>query len=272
MVQSTLLNFLKPQIAKELGASSIQSFESPSGTPQGSTAQQAFPHGIKQSPGDEVKDDLANESPYSPTLLKLPEVKPCQTPHPSLTVVPVTSESLPQLRRLTGNLLQVKYPNDFFEEAVVLEPTKYLSRQVIFKPEIGPARPVGWIRCRLEAVPSPTPPKPQSILSALHDGFEVSPTQIYIQALCLLAPYRGYGAATVLLEAILSDTDVLRAWGVQGVYAHVWENADALAWYQKRGFEQKELVNNYYRKLKPSGAWVVRLNLDFGDNGKNQCT
>lgn len=265
MVQSTLLNFFKPQIPKEPGPSSIQGLESPSGAPQGPTSR-TCPFGIKQSPGQQIKDDLANESPYSPTLLKLPDVKPYQTPHPSLTVVSVTSESLPQLRRLTGNLLQVKYPDDFFEEAVILEPTSYLSRQVIFTSETGSCRPVGWIRCRLEAVPIPTPPKPQSILSALHDGYEVHPTQIYIQALCLLAPYRGYGAAATLLEAILSDKDGLRAWGVQGVYAHVWEeNADALAWYQKRGFKQEGLVINYYRRLKPSGAWIVRLPLDLGE-------
>ena len=114
MVQSTLLNFFKPQIPKEQRRPlSIPNLESPSEPPQGSTSQ-TCPCGIKQSPGQGVEVDLANESPYSPTLLKLPELKPYQTPHPSLTVVPVTSESLPQLRRLTGNLLQVKYPDDFF--------------------------------------------------------------------------------------------------------------------------------------------------------------
>ena len=89
-------------------------------------------------------------------------------------------------------------------------------------------------------------------------------TQIYIQALCLLAPYRGYGAAASLLEAILTDKVLLKNWNVQGLYAHVWEdNEEGLAWYRKRGFKQTILVDGYYRKLKPSGAWVVWMPLDL---------
>ena len=52
------------------------------------------------------------------------------------------------------------------------------------------------------------------------------------------------------------------------MYAHVWEaNTDALEWYGKRRFEiEKGVVEGYYRKLRPTGARVVRRRLGVGDH------
>lgn len=51
------------------------------------------------------------------------------------------------------------------------------------------------------------------------------------------------------------------------IYAHVWEaNEEALEWYLKRGFEVGgEVVEGYYRKLRPSGARVVMRRVWVGD-------
>ncbi len=55
--------------------------------------------------------------------------------------------------------------------------------------------------------------------------------------------------------------------GVKEIYAHVWEaNEEALEWYGKRGFVvESEVVEGYYRKLRPSGAKVVRRRVGVGD-------
>ena len=47
----------------------------------------------------------------------------------------------------------------------------------------------------------------------------------------------------------------------------MWEaNTDALEWYEKRGFEvEKGVVEGYYRKLRPTGARVVRRRLGVGN-------
>lgn len=54
---------------------------------------------------------------------------------------------------------------------------------------------------------------------------------------------------------------------VKEIYAHVWEsNEEALEWYVKRGFEVEEkVVDGYYRKLRPSGARIVRRRIGVGD-------
>jgi ribosomal protein S18 acetylase RimI-like enzyme len=54
--------------------------------------------------------------------------------------------------------------------------------------------------------------------------------------------------------------------GVADVYAHVWEeNEEARRWYKGRGFwEEGGRVEGYYRKLKPSGAVIVRREVGRG--------
>lgn len=51
------------------------------------------------------------------------------------------------------------------------------------------------------------------------------------------------------------------------IYAHVWEaNEDAIQWYMKRGFEVEDgVVEGYYRRLKPGGAWIVRKRVGVRD-------
>lgn len=47
--------------------------------------------------------------------------------------------------------------------------------------------------------------------------------------------------------------------------AHVHEvNEEALEWYIARGFHVQEgVIENYYRRLRPTGARVVKLNLQW---------
>ena len=163
---------------------------------------------------------------------------------PSTTISTIQQGHLPALKRLTSTLLPIRYPDTFFAVAVEDPRTASFSRVALYD-----SNPIGWIRSRLEPFPEPTSP-PSNARPIYY--------QIYIQALCLLAPHRGKGVAAALLKEILDPT-VLKDHNVQAIYAHVWEkNEDALAWYEKRGFRPLMLVENYYRKLRPGGAWIVR--------------
>ncbi|KAM0800071.1 hypothetical protein BDR22DRAFT_795639, partial [Usnea florida] len=152
-----------------------------------------------------------------------------------LSISPITASTLPAYRRLITLLLPIRYQDKFYKDSVI-----------------------GGIQCRLEAIPSPprsNPINPQPSYQQPHD--------LYIQTLAILAPYRHLGIATALLDAIICTalTHYPREnINVKGIYAHVWEaNEEALEWYKKRGFEiGEELVEGYYRKLRPSGAKIVR--------------
>ncbi len=56
---------------------------------------------------------------------------------------------------------------------------------------------------------------------------------------------------------------------VQFAYLHVqYDNADAIEFYKKFGFEVGETVENYYPRLDPPHAVVLRRALLTHENGK----
>lgn len=74
--------------------------------------------------------------------------------------------------------------------------------------------------------------------------------------LAVLAPYRGYGIGTKLLDHIIEQA---KAMYVHDVYVHVLStDEDAIQWYEKRGFQKGDLVKEYYKTMQPKGdAYVM---------------
>ena len=165
---------------------------------------------------------------------------------------PMAKDYIPAIKRLTSNLLPVKYPDAFFSDPCSDEdPTSRTFTRVAVTQDTN--TPIGWIRCRVEPFPSPE----NHITNA-----------IYVQALCLLGPFRGRGIAAEIMDYLLrltEATEVLERFGcISHIYAHVWErNTDALDWYAKRGFRQILFQNEYYRRLRPGGAWIVRRDINW---------
>lgn len=99
---------------------------------------------------------------------------------------------------------------------------------------------------------------------APENGNGVRRVRVYIMTLGVLSPFRGVGVGGKLMEWLLGGGDGMgkdeRKWKVVEVYAHVWEaNEEALEWYVKRGFiVEEQVLQGYYRKLRPNGAKVVR--------------
>lgn len=198
----------------------------------------------------------------------LPTSTPC--PHPSAIIVPVTDAHIPALRRINALLLPVNYTDSFYK--AILDPAQsgLFSRAILFRDGDASSAPkvVGGLVCRLE--PSPFDPA-SGVYSpdlARRARERVSPPDsrvLYVQSLGVLAPYRGLGLAAAAVEGIFDAVRTVAA-DVRGnglnigwVYAHVWtENHDALGWYARRGFERDSRLDNYYFKLEPGSAWVMK--------------
>ena len=175
-----------------------------------------------------------------------------------LTITPTT---LPSYRRLITLLLPIRYPDKFFKESVADTSEASLARvavwedpsplRVLLSSEIPSSKVVGGIQCRLEDLPS-TPPGER---------------QLYIQTIAILSPFRQLGIATGLLDNIVA-TIIKYHDRVSTIYAHVWEaNHEALKWYERRGFVvERDLIKDYYRRLKPSGARIVRKTISIEDH------
>ncbi|RMZ81445.1 hypothetical protein DV738_g2151, partial [Chaetothyriales sp. CBS 135597] len=166
---------------------------------------------------------------------------------PGICIAQIEQGHINAIKQLTSTTLPMRYSDKFYKQAVSDAAINSLTRVALFD-----GQPVGWIRCCLEGGGASST-----------SGHQTPPSQIYIQALCLLGPYRGHGVATQLLDSILRSLPVQEEQRASSIYAHVWEqNEDALGWYERRGFKRVLLLNQYYRRLRPCGAWVVRRELD----------
>lgn len=218
---------------------------------------------------------------------------PTHTPNAHITLRAPTPQTLPALKRLNSLLLPINYPESFYSEILTSTTTTRLTRLAFWlhSPSLTRAKTngdssvlngrkdeedkdeeqdikeeeqgicVGGVRCRLEPPPTTDPPPdPEDAGVAPPRG-----GSIYIMTLCTLSPYRHLGVGTQLITSILSAAVELEC---SEVYAHVWEaNTDALDWYRRRGFDVDggEVVQGYYRKLRPAGARVVRRRIGVGD-------
>ncbi|QSZ34860.1 hypothetical protein DSL72_007719 [Monilinia vaccinii-corymbosi] len=171
------------------------------------------------------------------------------------------------LRRINALLLPIPYPDAFYH-AITSPPSTAtpiplsFSRVVTYTSSDANSEPkvIGSLICRVDPSPpsSPNPQPPANTYS------------IYLQSLTLLSPYRTLGLATALLNSVIETATSSRipmGVKIEGLYAHVWiENQEALEWYIKRGFEKGELIEGYYRRLRPQGAWVFRRRFSVQDH------
>jgi N-alpha-acetyltransferase 50 len=159
-------------------------------------------------------------------------------------------------------------------------------------------RVVGGIRCRMETVSEEEPafeaggdieraqtgkaeggswqtliaPTP---MNSKDDGVDVGLAgsrrrRIYVMSLCLLAPYRGFGIASQLLDAVVANACLAPSPAADGplhIYAHVHApNLLALEFYQKRGFVLDEtVIEGYYPRLRPRDARLVWKRVNPGE-------
>ena len=76
----------------------------------------------------------------------------------------------------------------------------------------------------------------------------------------VLAAYRKRGVASQLLEKVISATKDYPE--LDQIFLHVQiSNNDAIAFYTKHGFEQGEMLENYYKRIEPPHCYVLRLAL-----------
>ncbi|KAJ5484284.1 Acyl-CoA N-acyltransferase [Penicillium expansum] len=207
------------------------------------------------------------------------------TPHPHITIEKVNTAHIPSLTRITGLLLPIRYPNSFYT-AIITDPViASLSRVAIYHDHpiatapvsgasTGTDKVIGGIRCRLERIRQAEDSNKEIEMQG-----DKCPKNLYIQTLHLLSPYRGSGVAASLLNSLLfasspdrkgkdsyQVSELVRHYNICSVTAHVHEaNEEGLEWYIARGFRVDCDVAEYYRRLKPSGAKIVRLDLNWNE-------
>ncbi|GLT60918.1 hypothetical protein SLA2020_336580 [Shorea laevis] len=140
----------------------------------------------------------------------------------------VRDKNLMQLKKLNTVLFPVRYNDKYYADALASgEFTKLAYYGDIC---------VGSIACRLEK----------------KEGGAIC---VYIMTLGVLAPYRGLGIGTRLLNHVL---DLSSKQNMSEVYLHVQtNNQDAINFYKKFGFEITDTIENYYTNITPPDCYVL---------------
>ncbi|VFQ97654.1 unnamed protein product [Cuscuta campestris] len=140
----------------------------------------------------------------------------------------VRDKNLMQLKKLNTALFPVRYNDKYYADSIASgEFTKLAYYSDIC---------VGSIACRLEKK-------------------EGSAVRVYIMTLGVLAPYRGLGVGSKLLNHVL---DLCAKQNISEIYLHVQtNNDDAIKFYQKFGFQITDTIHNYYTNITPPDCYVV---------------
>ncbi|GLJ18100.1 hypothetical protein SUGI_0319590 [Cryptomeria japonica] len=139
-------------------------------------------------------------------------------------------KNLMQLKKLNTAIFPVRYNDKYYCDALSAgEFTKLAYYSDIC---------VGSIACRLEKK-------------------EGGGIRVYIMTLGVLAPYRGLGIGSKLLNHCLDLC--LHDPNISEIYLHVQtNNEEAISFYKKFGFEIVETIKNYYINISPPDCFVVR--------------
>ncbi|KAK8655053.1 hypothetical protein V6N13_113573 [Hibiscus sabdariffa] len=140
----------------------------------------------------------------------------------------VRDKNVMQLKKLNTALFPVRYNDKYYADALASgEFTKLAYYSDIC---------VGSIACRLEK----------------KEGGAIC---VYIMTLGVLAPYRGLGIGTKLLNHVL---ELCLKQHIPEIYLHVQtNNEDAINFYKKFGFEITENIKNYYTNIDPPDCFVL---------------
>mmetsp|Transcript_19978 Transcript_19978/g.35940 ORF Transcript_19978/g.35940 Transcript_19978/m.35940 type:complete len:161 (-) Transcript_19978:319-801(-) len=149
----------------------------------------------------------------------------------SIVIDQVHMKNLEQLKMINNVIFPLKFPDQLYKDCLAAEDTALLAyhNDVV----------VGGIASRCEKLPG-SPGK----------------AALYIATVAVLAPYRGYSIGRRLLDKVLDwakgDSNIEEA------YCHVQvNNEDSLDFFKKAGFEVRETIKDYYKKLTPSDAIVL---------------
>ncbi|CAH8281872.1 unnamed protein product [Eruca vesicaria subsp. sativa] len=146
----------------------------------------------------------------------------------SVSLDGVRDKNMMQLKKLNTVLFPVRYNDKYYADAIASgEFTKLAYYSDIC---------VGAIACRLEKK-------------------EGGAMKVYIMTLGVLAPYRGIGIGSKLLNHVL---DMCTKQNMSEIYLHVQtNNEDAINFYKKFGFEITDTIQDYYVNIEPRDCYVV---------------
>lgn len=175
----------------------------------------------------------------SSTLTARQESITLPSPNPEMEQLTVTfggvvpGPTLDQLKMLNGALFPIKYKEGFYRDCCASGDVTQLAYHE--------GQLVGAIACRLELQPDYS-------------------AKLYVMTVGVLAPFRGSGLGRQLMERSLAEAQKDPA--IKAAYLHVQQtNHDAITFYKKFGFEEAEVIKDYYKLADGKDAVILSRSL-----------
>ncbi|KAF7376305.1 N-alpha-acetyltransferase 50 [Mycena sanguinolenta] len=148
----------------------------------------------------------------------------------------LTPNNLGTVRKLNSVLFPIKYSEKFYSDILLPEVEDFCK--LVYYNDV----PVGTVCCRLEN----------------KDG-QVS---LYLMTMGILAPYRSRQLGSTSLKLVIDAATAHTKPKIDRIYLHVQiSNTDAKRFYERHGFIEVGLHENYYKKIAPHDAWILEKRL-----------
>ncbi|KAF9070122.1 N-acetyltransferase NAT13 [Rhodocollybia butyracea] len=146
----------------------------------------------------------------------------------------LTPHNLGTLRKLNSVLFPISYSDRFYTD--ILKPEVDDFCKLVYYNDV----PVGTICCRIED--------------------KDNEHRLYLMTMGVLAPYRSRGIGSQAIEQIIDAARSHTQTKINKIYLHVQiSNVEAKKFYEKHGFKEVGVHENYYKKIVPRDAWIMEL-------------
>ena len=179
----------------------------------------------------------------------------------------VSESNLEQLKTLNRVIFPINYQDRVYQDILACGEVTQLA--------FHNRNLVGAIACRLENSPQVRRPPHQPLYLLIFLSYLTTPPaylqgpKMYIITLGVLAPYRSMGVGSRLVERCLTIVENALPEIIEA-YLHVQINNDqAIEFYRKFGFVVGETIENYYRRIEPPHAVLLKKTLNEGGNVDN---
>lgn len=179
------------------------------------------------------------------------------------------------MRKLNSVLFPIKYSEKFYTDivqpdvedfcqlgacALLLHPRNptYVPSAVYYN-DI----PVGTMCCRLEEKDGQAKLylMTLAVLAVSHSHIAISRSRC--PSLSISQPYRSRGIGSQSLQHLIDAAVAHTKPKITAIYLHVQvSNDDAKKFYERHGFQQTGLFENYYKKITPHDAWILQRDIE----------
>ncbi|KAG1867377.1 N-acetyltransferase NAT13 [Suillus subluteus] len=153
-----------------------------------------------------------------------------------VTFAYLTHRNLGTVKKLNSVLFPIKYSDKFYQDIIAPEVEDFC--QLIYYNDV----PVGNICCRLEN------------------------KDLYLMTMGVLAPYRSKQLGSQALKRVIKAAASHSKPKIRRIYLHVQvSNTDAKRFYERHGFKEVGIKEDYYKKIMPRDAWILERIIESED-------